>query len=515
MNFDYSRRNRVDLATEDPHVLDVAEHMASAIGAERARKYTAVEFAECKRHVLIVLLDLKTAWDANQELYVGYSRGKGNFENGGPYWDEVAGHCIVSYAFYITVVDFLAGANLIENHVAKPGRNSYSSRMRATPALSDLFVGAKALWASTLVDLDAQRLFVRDDEKNIVAYPDPGDFDLDKAIQNLRRINENLQSSCINIAISDVETVALQNKMRGGEQVGVTSDDEDPSALDFSDRAVRRLFAQGSFERGGRFYGGWWQGVPSELRKYIEVDGLMTVELDFASIQPRMLYALADENPYDDAYVLPGWGLEFRPIAKKAFNQLLNSSQSSRNPNHWPQRFAPTLSLLNESPPADWNAKNQNEKLRYIRALFTQKTNRDYDQFLTDLLNFHAPIDSSFFSGAWAEMQFLDSQIAEKTMIKLLDQGVTALPIHDSFIVRRGAERLLDEAMKNAFKEVVGIDALVDADTSLFEAPEGYEPELVYGIALANESKEHFKTHSKYHQREYDWLDARGLGGVD
>ena len=39
------------------------------------------------------------------------------------------------------------------------------------------------------------------------------------------------------------------------------------------DNFVYRVFNNGSWRQGGRFYGGFWQGIPSAYRKYIRIDG--------------------------------------------------------------------------------------------------------------------------------------------------------------------------------------------------------------------------------------------------
>ncbi|MEY8100078.1 hypothetical protein AB9F29_22345, partial [Falsihalocynthiibacter sp. S25ZX9] len=64
-------------------------------------------------------------------------------------------------------------------------------------------------------------------------------------------------------------------------------------------------------------------------------------------------------------------------------------------------------------------------------------------------MNKHSAIDHLFFTSRWTEMQRIDSDIAETVLTKLLnkDHPITALPIHDSFIVRRGAEDDLRNAM--------------------------------------------------------------------
>ena len=45
----------------------------------------------------------------------------------------------------------------------------------------------------------------------------------------------------------------------------------------YQERTVRRIFNNGSFEEGGRFYGGWWERVPSRYRPQITIDGMPTV----------------------------------------------------------------------------------------------------------------------------------------------------------------------------------------------------------------------------------------------
>lgn len=93
----------------------------------------------------------------------------------------------------------------------------------------------------------------------------------------------------------------------------------------------------------------------------------------------------------------------------------------------------------------------------------------------------------SFFSGAWAWMQNRDSNIAERVMIKLLDNepSITALPIHDSFVVRRGAEQLLINAMQDAFNEVTGTQVEVKRDIAIFDRLENAEAEgLVHAQTL-------------------------------
>jgi hypothetical protein len=49
------------------------------------------------------------------------------------------------------------------------------------------------------------------------------------------------------------------------------------------------VFNNGSFNEGGRFYGGWWQNFPSDYRQFITINGHTTWEYDYSSLHPAML----------------------------------------------------------------------------------------------------------------------------------------------------------------------------------------------------------------------------------
>ena len=70
----------------------------------------------------------------------------------------------------------------------------------------------------------------------------------------------------------------------------------------------------------------------------------------------------------------------------------------------------------------------------------------------------------SFSTGIGLEAQFMDSQIAEGVMNRLMsfmEEPVVVLPIHDSFIVRVGDQWILETAMKDVFKELTGSSSSV------------------------------------------------------
>ena len=54
-----------------------------------------------------------------------------------------------------------------------------------------------------------------------------------------------------------------------------------------NERLVRRIFNNASWKDGGRFYGGWWQRVPSFFRSKIYLNNEGTIEDDYRSLHPN------------------------------------------------------------------------------------------------------------------------------------------------------------------------------------------------------------------------------------
>jgi|TARA_B100001146_G_scaffold196452_1_gene184762 hypothetical protein len=50
------------------------------------------------------------------------------------------------------------------------------------------------------------------------------------------------------------------------------------------------------FSSGGRFYRGWWQNIPRELRQHITIDGEPCSELDYSGQHLLLLYGLEGDE---------------------------------------------------------------------------------------------------------------------------------------------------------------------------------------------------------------------------
>jgi hypothetical protein len=68
----------------------------------------------------------------------------------------------------------------------------------------------------------------------------------------------------------------------------------------------------------------------------------------------------------------------------------------------------------------------------------------------------HPLLKQLYRSGTGLELQFVDSQIAEKVMLSLMERSIPCMPVHDSFLVPRHQVSELTSTMKSAFEAVTG-----------------------------------------------------------
>jgi hypothetical protein len=68
-------------------------------------------------------------------------------------------------------------------------------------------------------------------------------------------------------------------------------------------RDYYRVF-HGNFDHGGRWYGPWWQLLPSRVREGIRIDGENTCELNIRVSQLRLLCARGGVPQWNTGYGL-------------------------------------------------------------------------------------------------------------------------------------------------------------------------------------------------------------------
>jgi hypothetical protein len=187
-----------------------------------------------------------------------------------------------------------------------------------------------------------------------------------------------------------------------------------------------RVFNNGSFDQGGRFYGGWWQYAKKYLRPFITIDGQPTVEADFKGLHPAILFAKAElDIPPDPYSFVPGISENeiLRGHAKTTFLALLNASGTTKEPRNFD---------------SDAHGMTVEAFRQRVRDAFPM-------------------LPGVFGTGIGTYLQREDSDMAEQIMLHFADKGVQVLPVHDSFII---AAQHKDELVqvKRATRAFYGID---------------------------------------------------------
>ena len=315
-----------------------------------------------------------------------------------------------------------------------PGRRGVITRVWASQALKNEFKKCHYHWTKPEVVTDLQELILLKDENKIL-IPTPVNADTELWSSNLIEINEALSQHSICLMLSDARIKRLGAKLINGESDEENSR-EQQRFLDFRKNQLRRIFARGRLDRGGRFYGPWWQCVRSEYRPHIAINGCPCYEFDYSTMALRLLYA-RDRLPYieGDAYDLGiGTEPEKRKLIKKFVNAILNDESGTYRMH-----------------PKDY-----------------QTLGHSHDQIQQLVQKRHSKVARYFGTGIGLELQYLDSRIAEEVMLQMIrGYNLAVLPIHDSFLVRAGYGKELANEMEEVFERFTGAKTELSFDKSL------------------------------------------------
>lgn len=116
-----------------------------------------------------------------------------------------------------------------------------------------------------------------------------------------------MQQHHVDLLLKDdeLEKVFETNRDDEEEEKAFWQEEQQPSYVELNRVRLHRVFNNGSFEQGGRFYGGWWQSIPSKYRPCITINGHATREFDYSNLHAAILYAQVGLPLQDDAYVKP------------------------------------------------------------------------------------------------------------------------------------------------------------------------------------------------------------------
>ncbi len=186
---------------------------------------------------------------------------------------------------------------------------------------------------------------------------------------------------------------------------------------------MTRIFNNGSFDQGGRFYC-QLQNLRKDQRIHLRFNDEPTVEIDFAGMHPHLLYQLQGESFNGDPYVIKGFD---RETVKVAFNTLINRDSSKHK--------GPLAASL------VWNLGI---------------TSAEASELENALYKLHHRIAGYFNTGYGLKLQKLDSQMAFDVMTHFFMQlKRPVLMVHDSAIVSVRDVETLKLCMVDAYSSVV------------------------------------------------------------
>ena len=171
--------------------------------------------------------------------------------------------------------------------------------------------------------------------------------------------------------------------------------------------------------------------APKEARRAIRINGNTIIECDYSAQHFHLLYCLEKHNYHGifddgDPYSLPGHCPEHRAPLKLALIVALNADSDK------------------QAIPAIWNYWRDNLDQGQYEGL-------DPKKLIHAFAHKHAAIAKHLFTGIGLKLQNMDSQITEYVLKEMMERGIVALNIHDSFIVEVEHREALVAEMIQAF----------------------------------------------------------------
>jgi hypothetical protein len=419
-----SRPLDVNVWADYPELTDVLDRLAHDIDTGGRRKRSSGEADRFREALRVVVLGLYVAWRADPDLQVGINLNANWYRPRNRYGNPALTYRQVKAAYEgLKRLGYLVVDK--RGHYDPKSRSGFNTKIRATEKLIALLQDQAQIDAHRIARLPSAETIILKEEKDTDDYArllQYKDTDSTNAMrENLVLINSVLERHDIGLAVTEQELRILRQRMKRDPEKG---------PLDFNRRSLRRVFNNGKFDEGGRFYGGWWQLIPNDpqkgtaYRQHITIDGQPTVELDYSGHHPRMLYAEIGlefpGDPYDIGQPAP-----YRGVVKETFFKMVNAGE------------------YGIAQPDDYDAAAMGMMFDELQERIKAK---------------HEPIAKFFCTGAGLRLQYRDSCMAERIMMHFARQGILCLSVHDSFIVQRRYADELEAVMRQVALEEIGVD---------------------------------------------------------
>jgi len=373
-----------------------------------------------KRHIKVIVLDLYVRYLEDDQGYISFYRMKGKFEGMNRY-----NQLHISYKS-VSVIDNLEKLGYLEQtkgHYDRTStRRSHKSRMRATRKLIDLIEDEYFISADMVTNHpNTECIILRDKDKNDIDYKDtPHTITL--------RNDLYAYNNLLGVTHLDVHSYPEKGAYSRSQKKRIR--------LRRGNIFVRRIFNRSSWDNGGRYYGGWWQSIPSEWREHIRIDGSPVVEIDYSGLHIILLYGLEGIDYWKEVGKDPYELEEYKHI--RGMRDLLKKV---------------LLTAL--------NADSEEAAIKAIRSTLNQDKEQyqwffdegiDIKGLINKFSEAHKPIQKYFFNDYGVKLQNIDARIAERIINRCTQEGIPVLCVHDSFIIAKEHKDKLQQYMLESFQ---------------------------------------------------------------
>lgn len=193
---------------------------------------------------------------------------------------------------------------------------------------------------------------------------------------------------------------------------------------------LTRVFKGGGvgrwFQRGGLSY----QQLPKEERARLRINGEAVAELDYRAMHPHILYAWAGQRCPDDFYERV---VELCGCPRDAVKVLILAAVN-----------APSYKSLS-------SAVNSTARVEAETSLYSQLKGLGLSarDVVGAIVQAHPILERYVFSGQANRLMLEESDILTSALLRLMETGIPALPVHDSLVFprRRGdsVRRVMEE----------------------------------------------------------------------
>jgi hypothetical protein len=198
-------------------------------------------------------------------------------------------------------------------------------------------------------------------------------------------------------------------------------------------RRLHRIFNNGTFDEGGRLWGGFWIPLNKDQRSdSIRIDGDPVCYLDYGQMGLRLLYSDVKATPPDgDLYEIPG----IRK-SRDGVKKLISSAISNyKEPKRMPKGVRPLM----------WDGDS-------------------YASYMKLINEYHHAVADHFYEGLSVALMRKESDVMVELLLELKRQHIVALPIHDGVLVADGVHEQTIEIMSAVFEMCVGVAGVVNIE---------------------------------------------------